>query len=281
MTSLSEALTLGAQLLHEPANSNSRLEAQLLLAHTIERDRSWLYAWPEVELSRDQELAYFRLLKHRANGIPIAYITGEREFWSLPLKVTEDTLIPRPETETLISTILQLADHDRGISLLDLGTGSGAIAIALASEAPSWSITATDASGKALAVAETNACQLNAAHINFIQGDWFEPLEKNNKFHIIVSNPPYVAENDVHLQQGDLRYEPPHALSSGADGLLDLRQIISQAPAWLHNNGWLLVEHGMNQGASVRKLFQNTGFREIITKADLEHRDRITMGNWH
>lgn len=281
MRRLSEALKLGARLLHELPDCDSRLEAQLLLAHTLEQERSWLYAWPEYELNQKQEQAYFRLLNHRAGGMPIAYITGEREFWSLPFKVTEDTLIPRAETELIVSTVLQLADQDRGISLLDLGTGSGAIAIALASEFPSWFITATDASSKALSVAETNASRLNASHIQFIHGDWFHALEKDHKFHIIVSNPPYVADNDVHLQQGDLRYEPSGALSSGADGLYDLRQIITEAPAWLHSEGWLLVEHGMVQGASVQELFQDTGFSKIITKADLEHRDRITMGCWH
>jgi release factor glutamine methyltransferase len=280
MTIVSEALTFGIQQLQGPQNSDSRLEAQLLLAHTLERDRSWLYAWPEYELNEEQERSYLGLLSRRAKGIPIAYITGEREFWSLPFKVTEDTLIPRPETELIVATVLQLADHDQSISLLDLGTGSGAIAITLASEHPSWSITATDASRKALTVAETNARQLGTPHIHFVQGDWFDPLEKNSKFHIIVSNPPYVAEHDAHLQSGDLRYEPPGALSSGLDGLRDLRQIIAQAPAMLHAGGWLLVEHGMDQAGSARKLFQDADFCEISSKTDLAHRERITMGCW-
>lgn len=280
MISLSEALKSGAQLLHGLPDSNNRLEAQLLLAHALERDRSWLYAWPEYELNKDQEQSYFELLDRRAKGIPIAYITGEREFWSLPLKVTEDTLIPRPETELIVSTALQLADHDQPISLLDLGTGSGAIAIALATECTRWSVTATDASRKALSIAKTNAGRLGTPQVDFIHGDWFNPLGKDSRFHMIISNPPYVAENDAHLQRGDLRYEPPGALSSGADGLRDLRRIISQAPAWLHINGWLLVEHGMDQGSSVRKLFQDAGFCEISSKTDLEHRERMTMGRW-
>lgn len=280
MTSISEALTLAAQRLHGLQDSDGSLEAQLLLAHTLERDRSWLYAWPEYELSGDQEQSYFKLLNLRVKGVPIAYITGEREFWSLPFKVTSDTLIPRPETELIVSTTLQLADKHQSVSLLDLGTGCGAIAIALASERPSWSITATDGSGEALAVAETNAGRLGTSNIRFIQGNWFDPLERNGKFHLIVSNPPYVAEKDAHLQRGDLRYEPPGALGSGSDGLHDLRQIIAAAPAWLHIDGWLLVEHGMDQGAPVRELFQDAGFCEVSSKKDMAHLERMTMGRW-
>lgn len=260
MTMVSEALAFGAQQLQALRNSDCRFEAQLLLAHALEHDRSWLYAWPEYELNEEQEHLYFGLLNHRAKGIPIAYITGEREFWSLPFKVTEDTLIPRPETELIVSTALQLPDHDQSVSLLDLGTGSGAIAITLASERPTWSITATDRSGNALVVAKTNADLLGTSHIRFLQGDWFAPLTPNSKYHIIVCNPPYVAENDAHLQSGDLRYEPPAALSSGLDGLSDLRQIVDRAPAWLHAGGWLLVEHGMDQGSAVRELFLDAGF---------------------
>ncbi len=280
MTIISEALAFGAQQLQALQNSDCRFEAQLLLAHTLEQDRSWLYAWPEYELNEEQERSYFGLLDRRARGIPIAYITGEREFWSLPFKVTEDTLIPRPETELIVSTALQLADHDQSISLLDLGTGSGAIAITLASERPSWSITATDGSGEALVVAKTNADQLGTSHIQFIQGDWFAPLKTNSRFHIIVSNPPYVAENDAHLQSGDLKYEPPAALSSGLDGLSDLRQIVDGAPAWLHADGWLLVEHGMDQASAVRQLFLDAGFCKISSKADLANLERMTMGCW-
>ena len=267
--------------MHGLQDSDSSLEAQLLLAYALERDRSWLYAWPEYELSGEQEQSYFGLLNHRARGVPIAYITGEREFWSLPFKVTTDTLIPRPETELIVATVLQLADKNQAVSLLDLGTGCGAIAITLASEHPSWSITATDGSMAALAIAETNAGRLGTSNIRFIHGNWFAPLEKNSKFHIIVSNPPYVAENDAHLQRGDLRYEPPGALSSGPDGLHDLQQIVTGAPEWLHSDGWLLVEHGMDQGASVRKLFQDAGFCEVGSNNDLEHRERMTMGRWH
>ena len=280
MTSISEALTVAVQRLHGLQDSDCSLEAQLLLAHALERDRSWLYAWPEYELSGDQEKSYVKLLKRRARGVPIAYITGEREFWSLPFQVTADTLIPRPETELIVSTSLQLADKHQSVSLLDLGTGCGAIAVALASERPAWSITATDASAEALAVAETNANSLGTSSIRFIQGNWFDPLGRDGKFHLIVGNPPYVAEKDPHLHLGDLRYEPPGALGSGSDGLHDLRQIIAGAPAWLHIQGWLLVEHGMDQGAPVRKLFQDAGFCEVSSKKDMEHRERMTMGRW-
>ena len=280
MTTIDRALSVGLQRLGGLQDSDSSLEAQLLLAHTLQRDRSWLYAWPEYELRAEQEQAYFEMLNRRARGVPVAYITGEREFWSLPFKMTADTLIPRPETELIVSSVLQLAAKNQAVSLLDLGTGCGAIAISLASERPSWAITATDGSSKALAVAETNADRLGTSNIRFIHGNWFGPLQSDNKFHIIVSNPPYVAENDPHLQRGDLRHEPPGALSSGPDGLNDLRQIIAGAPQWLHSAGWLLVEHGMDQAAAVRKLFQDAGFCEVNSSNDLEHRERMTMGRW-
>lgn len=278
MSMVSEALALGVQQLGGLQNCDVKLEAQLLLAHTLERDRSWLYAWPEYKLHEEQEHLFFSLLHRRAKGVPLAYITGEREFWSLPFKVTEDTLIPRPETELIVATTLQLANRTQPISLLDLGTGSGAIAISLAREHPSWHITATDSSTTALAVAATNASQLGVAHIQFVHGDWFSPLQRNNRFHIIVSNPPYVAADDAHLQSGDLIHEPQGALSSGPDGLSDLRHIINEAPGWLHTDGWLLVEHGMDQGSAVRKLFQDAGFCNISTSTDLEQRERMTMG---
>lgn len=281
MSIVAEVLALGAQQLGSLQNCDSRLEAQLLLAHTLERDRSWLYAWPEYELQAQQEHLYFNLLKRRIEGIPMAYIIGEREFWSLPFKVTEDTLIPRPETELIVAATLQLAGLEDSVSLLELGTGSGAIAISLASERPSWHITATDRSANALVVAASNARRLGAPQVRFIHGDWFGPLEQNDRFHIIVSNPPYVAENDPHLHSGDLVFEPREALSSGPDGLKDLQRIISEAPAWLQPEGWLLVEHGLGQGAAVRNLFQAAGFYEISTYTDLEQRDRMSMGRRH
>ncbi len=278
MSTLSTVLQNAAQLLLELPEDERMMEARLLLSHTLQRDPSWLYAWPEHEIGKQQEQVYFDLLERRAAGEPIAYIMGEQEFWSLPFRVTPDTLIPRPETELIIEMVLQLVKSAHPISLLDLGTGSGIIAITLANECPSWIISASDRSQNALAVARTNANQLSASHINFIQGDWFEPLEKGSKFHIITSNPPYVAEDDPHLQQGDLRYEPVSALSSGRAGLQDLAQIISQAPLWLHLGGWLLVEHGMEQAAEVRKIFQQAGFCKISSKIDLADLERMTMG---
>lgn len=254
------------------------MEARLLLSYALQRNSSWLYAWPEHELDQQQEQVYFELVKRRAEGEPISYITGEQEFWSLPFKVTPDTLIPRQETELIIETALQLAKPDQAIALLDLGTGSGIIAITLASECPGWIITASDHSESALAVARINASQLNTSHINFVQGDWFEPLEKNGKFHIITSNPPYVAKDDPHLQRGDLRFEPASALSSGRSGLEDIQHIVSQTPLWLHQGGWLLVEHGMEQGAEVREIFQQAGFGRISSKTDLAKLERMTMG---
>lgn len=253
---------------------NASLEAGLLLAYVLDKDRSWLYAWPEKVLTADQEQDFTRLIDRRIAGEPVAYLTGQREFWSLNFLVTPDTLIPRPETELLVSLALSLGNEETRV--LDLGTGSGAIAIAIASEKPGWQVTATDQSPGALQVATKNASLNRTGNVTLLRSNWYGGLEPDNKFHIIVSNPPYVSEGDHHLKRGDLRFEPATALSSGSDGLNDLRTIIAGAPDYLENGGHLLVEHGMEQGNEVRSLFAAAGFQHIKTTGDLENRERVT-----
>ncbi|HEC07736.1 MAG TPA: peptide chain release factor N(5)-glutamine methyltransferase [Thiolapillus brandeum] len=257
-------------------NQEAAADAPLILAHVLRKDRSWLYAWPEYQLD-DRALAqYETLLQRRLDGEPLAYLTGHREFWSLDLLVTPATLIPRPETELLVEAALGLPLQQARV--LDLGTGSGAIALALASERPHWHITATDISEEALEVAARNVKRLQAANIRLLHSHWFEFLHGNRPYQLIISNPPYVAEGDPHLREDGLPHEPAAALTAGPDGLNDLRTIVAGAPGFLQPGGWLIVEHGMDQGTTVRRLFGTAGFETVETRQDLERRDRITLG---
>jgi release factor glutamine methyltransferase len=252
-----------------------RLEAELLLAHALGVNRAWFFAHAE-DVPVDADVASFdALVRRRADGEPVAYIVGCRDFWSLPLEVTPATLIPRPETELLVE--LALARLPEGGSVVDLGTGSGAIALAIAKERPDAQVTAVDASEAALEVARRNAAALGLQRVAFANGDWFAPLA-GQRFDLIVSNPPYIEADDPHLAQGDLRFEPTTALASGQDGLDDIRRIAAAARGHLHAGGWLLVEHGWNQGEAVRGVFQTAGFAEVSTVQDLEGRDRVTVG---
>lgn len=254
-----------------------RIDAEFLLAHYLARPRAWLYAFPDQSLSDRQVEDFMDLANRRAAGEPVAYITGRRGFWSFDLHVSPDTLIPRPETELLVDLALALMPENQGCSVLDLGTGSGAIALALAHERPRSQLTAVDVSVAALAVAERNAAELKLRNLAFIRSHWFAALGAR-LFDVIVSNPPYIEASDTHLQQGDLRFEPRSALASGDDGLDDIRVIVSEASNHLSRHGWLLIEHGWNQGAAVRQLFSAAGFSDITTECDLENRDRVTVG---
>ncbi len=270
------------ELLHEARDlpgDSARRDAEILLCHCLERPRTYLFSWPEAEVPDDSAARYRSLVDRRRVGHPIAYLTGEREFWSLSLGVDEHTLIPRPETELLVEWALSL-DLPEGASVLDLGTGSGAIALALASERATWSVTAVDASADALARARANADQLGVDNVTFRQADWYSGIAQQD-FALIVSNPPYVAEGDPHLSQGDLRFEPTSALVSGGDGLADLRSIVNGAPAYLQPGGYLLVEHGFEQGRAVQGLFLAAGFGDVATRQDLAGTDRITGGRLH
>lgn len=253
-----------------------KLDAEVLLGFVLGQSRTYLYTWPERELSATQQSLLEELVARRASGTPVAYLVGEREFWSLPLQVNEHTLIPRPETELLVEQAL--ARLPRSGRALDLGTGTGAIALALVSERPDAEIWAVDASLEALKVARANVERLGLP-VQLVHSDWFAQVS-GQRFHLIVSNPPYIAEADPHLGQGDVRFEPLTALASGRDGLTDIRQIVARAPAHLHPGGWLLFEHGYDQGAPVRELLTQAGFSGVETVQDYGGNDRVTLGQW-
>ena len=260
-----------------PLSDSPRLDAELLLCHVLARPRSYLYTWPEHELGPEQQQQLAALLARRLQGEPIAHILAQREFWSLPLKVTPATLIPRPETELLVEAALARIPADAQWAIADLGTGSGAIALALASERPLCRITAVDQSQEALAVAIENAQRLGLENLQFVHSDWFEALQ-GQQFALIVSNPPYIRANDPHLSQGDVRFEPPQALASGADGLDAIRHLIAHAPQHLQPPACLLLEHGYDQGAQVVALLKAAGFAECEDLIDLQGHGRIAVG---
>ncbi|QTR48303.1 peptide chain release factor N(5)-glutamine methyltransferase [Thiothrix litoralis] len=272
-----QALLADAVQQLQTASESARADAEILLAHCLQKSRTYLFAYPETAVDSLTEASFRELLAERLRGVPIAHITGQREFWTLNLKVTPDTLIPRPETELLVETALKLGSSSSHI--LDLGTGTGAIAIAIASERPDVQVTACDFSAAALAVAQENA-QVNSIHnVHFIQSDWFSALPAQ-RFDMIVSNPPYIEADDPHLAQGDVRFEPLTALASGQDGLDDIRHLIQTAPQWLVNGGWLLLEHGYNQGQAVTALLQAAGFTQVRCLPDLAGNDRVSRGQW-
>jgi release factor glutamine methyltransferase len=252
-------------------------ESELVLSHVLGRDRAWLYAHADDPLPAAEAVRFHSLLVRRAAGEPLAYIFGRREFWSLDLTVTPDVLIPRPETELLIELALRRISQSAHVDIADLGTGSGAIALALARERPRASVLATDSSAAALTVARGNAERLDIRNIEFLQSDWCAALGKR-KFDLIASNPPYIAEADVHLLRGDLRFEPRAALASGSDGLDAICAIVRDAPMYLKPGGWLLFEHGNDQATAVRELLEKSGFVEVFTARDLERRERASGG---
>ena len=252
-------------------------DAELLLAHVLGASRGWLFAHGDEPLGTDARARFDALLARRQAGEPVAYLTGRQGFWSLDLAVTPATLVPRPETELLVELALERLHPDLPLRLADLGTGSGAIALAIAHERPRARVVATDASDAALAVAAGNAARNGIANVEFRGGDWYGPL-RGERFDLLASNPPYIALGDPHLGEGDLRFEPPSALSSGMDGLDAIRTIVAGAPAHLHAGGWLLLEHGWTQGEAVRALMQAAGFTDVLTAQDLEGRDRVTLG---
>lgn len=264
-------------LLRHAASTIDRVDAECLLAHALARPRSWLFAHAGdvVEVAAGSRFA--ELLSRRQAGEPVAYLTGTRGFWTLGLAVSPATLIPRPETELLVELALARIPVGSAARIADLGTGSGAIALAIAKERPRTHVVATDASEPALEVARRNAVHNGIANIEFRHGDWLAPLA-GERFELIASNPPYIADGDPHLGEGDLRFEPPSALSSGRDGLDAIRCIVRAAPLHLLPGGWLLLEHGWGQGAAVRSLLAEAGFNEVETARDLEGRDRTSLG---
>lgn len=271
--------TVGALLAaatHRLGGEDARAEAALLLADTLGVSQTWLYAHGDDEVDAPRARTFDALVERRVAGEPVAYLLGRRGFWRFDLQVSPATLIPRPETERLVELALERLPTDRDVRVADLGTGTGAIALAIAHDRPRATVIATDASVEALSVARANAITLGLS-VDFRLGDWLAPLA-GEAFDLIASNPPYIADDDVHLGQGDLRFEPRGALASGADGLDDLRRIAAQAPGHLVSGGWLLVEHGWEQGAAVRALFEANGFESVETVQDWERRDRVTLG---
>jgi release factor glutamine methyltransferase len=273
-TRLDALLRDAAALLPVP---ESRYEAERLLMHVLERDRAWLFAHAADPVPAAVRARFAGLLQRRIAGEPIAYLTGRRSFWTLELKVTPDTLIPRAETERLVELALERLPETAACRVADLGTGSGAIALAIASERPNARVVSTDISSAALAVAAENARGHDIANVEFRHGSWFAALP-GERFQLVASNPPYVADGDPHLRQGDLRFEPARALSSGADGLDAIREIVAEAPRHLLARGWLLLEHGWDQGDAIRALLTRAGFDEVSTARDMEQRDRVTLG---
>lgn len=255
---------------------NPVLEAEILLAHILNKPRTYLHAWPEVQLSNDEASQFADCLQRRRNNEPIAYITGQREFWSLNLAVTPDTLIPRPETELLIERVLDIYRDAGAIKIADLGTGSGAIALALAHEKPEWQVWATDISESALQIARKNAQELALSNLSFCLGNWCTALPCGG-FDVIVSNPPYLGEMEWEAYASGLEFEPRNALVSGLDGLDAIRTISHSAKEYLKPSGYLLVEHGFLQGAAVRKIFAACGYSQIHSVRDLSGQERVTI----
>lgn len=254
-------------------------EAELLLVAALKCDRAWLRAHGDEPVSRALVLVFRDRLRRRAAGEPMAYILSQREFWSLPLRVTRDVLIPRPETERLVEIALEQIPETRNTRVADLGTGTGAIALAIASERPLAEIAATDASAKAIEVARENARSLGLEQrISFLVGDWCSALMRQPPFDVIVSNPPYITNGDPHLRRGDLRFEPIKALIGGPDGLDAIRTIIRQTGRHLLNHGWLMLEHGYNQAPAVRALMTDGGFIQVESHADFGGHERVTVG---
>ena len=261
-----------------PASPTARLDAELLLAAVLGKPRSYLRTWPEHEPGAEQLAAFAALLERRRAGEPVAYILGHQGFWSLDLEVAPHTLIPRPDTELLVETALQLAPATPQ-RVLDLGTGSGAIALALASERGGWQVIGVDRIAEAVALAERNRQRLKLGNAEFRQSSWFDGLA-GERFGLILSNPPYIAADDRHLGEGDVRFEPLSALVAGVDGLDDIRQIIAQAPRHLQAGGWLLLEHGYDQAEAVRELLAAAGFTAVDSRRDLGGHQRISLGRW-
>ncbi len=253
------------------------LESKLLLAHVLGRDRAWIAAHGDAPLEPAQARAFDALVRRRSEGEPVAYLTGRREFFGLDLEITPDVLIPRPETELLVELALRWVASDAHARILDLGCGSGAVAVAIAHERPHAGVLGVDVSGAAVELARRNAQRLSVDNVLFAQSDWFADVP-HERFALVVGNPPYVAREDPHLTEGDLRFEPPDALVAGADGLDALRTIVAAAPAYLASGAHLALEHGHDQADAVQALLRDAGFQSVASARDLAGIPRVTYG---
>lgn len=271
-------LASSCERLAAAGSPSARLDAEVLLGYVLDHDRTWLYTWSDREVGGDALSRYEQLIVRRSAGEPVAYLTGEREFWGLRLRTVDATLIPRPDTESLIEAALVRASEPTGRAL-DLGTGSGAIALAFASERPGWRVIGVDRIPAAVALARDNAARLGIANAAFLESDWFAALAFD-PFTLILSNPPYLADDDPHLALGDVRFEPRSALVAADDGLADLRYLVTAAQDHLVPGGWLLLEHGMTQGAAVRCALRGAGYDEVATLDDLQSRPRVSLGRF-
>lgn len=265
------------QQLEQSGSDSARLDAEILLGYALDKNRTWLYTHSDYALSDVEFESLNGLLEKRIAGQPIAHLVGERDFWSLTLEVNASTLIPRPDTETLVEWALELPLLANA-RVLDLGTGTGAIALALASEQPSWQMIGVDKSDDAVQLALNNAQKNQLQQVEFKASDWFEQVI--GSFDLIVSNPPYIDGQDPHLQQGDVRFEPMSALVAEQQGLADIVHIIDQAPHYLRDQAWLLIEHGYQQAEQVRELLKAKGFQQVETREDLGGQPRISGGQW-
>lgn len=276
---VAQCLARASQL---PHSESARLDVELLLCQALERDRTWLYTWPEKYLTEAQRESFEKTLARRRAGEPLAHILGQREFWSLPLEVNASTLIPRPDTEVLVEATLECLAAQAGQPqrILDLGTGTGAVALALASECPAWTVEGVDSAPEAVALAKRNGARLGLANASFLVSDWFSALAPGSAYQAIVANPPYIASDDPHLELGDVRFEPRSALVADDEGLAALRHIAQAARPYLAPGGWLLMEHGWQQGAAVRRLLQELGYNSVATRRDYGDQERVTYGRF-
>lgn len=277
MATIKQTLALAGRL--DGLSDTARLDVAVLLAHALERDKTYLYTWPDRELTAAQQQVFESLLVQRQKGVPIAYLVGEKEFWSLPIKVSSDTLIPRPDTELLVQLGLELFASDSPRTIADLGTGTGAIALALAHERSRWQVLGADISPQIVALAEQNRVAFQLMNLRFVVSDWCSALPKQ-AFDLILGNPPYIAADDPHLLCGDVRFEPKTALVSEEDGLHDIKCIATQAKDHLKLQGFLLLEHGCQQAQAVREILSAAGYSNMKTFQDLAGLDRATQCQW-
>jgi release factor glutamine methyltransferase len=275
MLTVQELLRSGDDL----STDSARRDTEILLCYCLGKSRAWLYTWPEKAVSPTCAQHFTELLARRRAGEPIAYLIGEREFWTFSLAVNSATLIPRPETETLVAWVLEL-DLPEEAKVLDLGTGSGAIALAVALERPLWQLTALDSSAEALAVASANAIRNGLERVSMRQSDWYAAVDQE-RFDALLANPPYIDSDDPHLTCGDVRFEPRAALVSEKQGLADLLRLVAGASIHLRDGGWLLLEHGFEQAAAVRSMLHDAGFGSVKTRRDMAGQERVTGGCWH